>query len=365
MTGIMRTIAIASALLLTTGIALLGQRTAGTGWTPVLQVRAVSATPEGSTSNASGDWQLVKGGEPLAMSFWTGPMLCVLGTARGTEPPALASTAKTLWTLTGEYLGEHGGRQEMRVTSKFVRLGGREGVGATTQTLALREGDEVTLDAITEPLDQGCKVHAITFDARVVLQPSEPSLARPGYTADLWLVHDGPFQAQMHERLIMKVDGTASVPFRFGLMTFTLPQVDPRQGDLAGAILVTGAIRARTRTDGQVDLDIETNRMMYGLSNLEVMPVLAPVRETLTLKPGETMAVDFPPPGSGVSTVPLDSSSGGGGSVRIEAGRARTDPPVGLPGETVTVKGNRLTVNTGMFFKGHKTQLLITLKPLR
>ena len=363
----MRTIAFSFALLATSGVSPLGQQTAGTGWTPVLQVRAVSATPKGSTVNASGDWKMVKDGEPLAMSFWTGSSLCVLGTARGTEPPPAMSPGKTLWTLTGHYLGEHSGRHEVRLTSRFARLGGREGSAATTQTLELQEGDEVTLDAITEPLDSDCKVHAITFDARVMLQPSEPVLARTRYTADLWLVHNGPFQAQMHDRLMVNVDGTAPMPFRFGLMTFTLPQVDPRQGNIAGAILVTGSIRARTRTDGQIALDIETNRLMYGLSNLEEMPLLAPVRETLTLTPGETMAVDFPPPSRAVSTVPLDSSSGAGssGSMRVEGGRGRVDPPAGVPGEVVTVKGNRLTVDTGMLFKGHKTQLLITLKPLR
>jgi hypothetical protein len=33
--------------------------------------------------------------------------------------------------------------------------------------------------------------------------------------------------------------------------------------------------------------------------------------------------------------------------------------------DVVTVSGNRLTVDTGTFFRGHKTQLLITLKPPR
>jgi hypothetical protein len=307
------------------------------------------------------------------MSFWTGETLCSIGTGRGAEPPPGMSPGRTIWTVTGDYLGEQDGRHQLKVTSKFVRLGGRDAATATTQTLALRDGDEVTLDAVTEPvLAPTCKVHVVTFDARVVMRPSDPVLARTTYTADLWLVHDGPFEAQLRERLIINVDGTVTMPFRFGQMTFTVPQVDPRQRNISAAILLSGAMRARTRTDGQVDLDLETNRHMYGLSNLDGLPTLtSPLRKTLTLRPGETMAVDFPPPSSGFTSMSLQPSGGGSSgtgrssSVRVEGGRARVEPPGVAPADTVSVKNDWLTLNTAAFFRGHKTQLLVTLKPLR
>ena len=37
-----------------------------------------------------------------------------------------------------------------------------------------------------------CQVHTVTLDARLVLQPSDPALARARYSADLWLVHTDP-----------------------------------------------------------------------------------------------------------------------------------------------------------------------------
>jgi hypothetical protein len=224
----------------------------------------------------------------------------------------------------------------------------------------LRDGDEVTLDAVSEPVDGTCNVHTVTFNARLAMLPSTPALAQTAYAADLWLIHDGPFSAQMRDHIVLNVDGLSGVPFRFQPLTFSLPQVDPRQGTIRASISLSGSIRGRTRADGLVDVDLETNRLVYGIISPESIPPLtSTIRKTLTLKPGETTAIEFPPPSSGVSTVPLDQASG---NADVRVGAAQTAPVD--PRNAVQVVHGRLVLDTPRFFKGHKTQLLIRLKPL-
>jgi hypothetical protein len=348
------------------GVALLAQPAApDTSWAPYLQIRAVASTPEGSTPNMAFVWKLAKDRVPLELAFSAPETLCDpmrFGLAAGSlagGPP------RTLWTARGEYLGEQAGRQQMRVTTRFLRLGGRDTSTESTQLLSLREGDTVTLDAISEPIDSGCNVHVMTLEARLVLQPADPALAQARYTADMWLVHDGPLSAQMREHLILTVDGTTNFSFVFKQLTFTLPQLDPRQGSVAGAISVAGSLRARSRSDGLVDVDIETNRSLYGLSTRDGArsPVALTLRKTLTLKPDETTAIDFPPPAKGSTSTVLSGRAGDRG----QAGASGTPSEAtqsSARGTAVEVKEDRLVLNTGEFFKGHKTQLLITLKRL-
>lgn len=357
---------IVAILLSSSGAALLAQSTVpATGWVPSLQIRALASTPQGTTATLAFAWKLVKDGAPLDVVFSVPETLCDPMTFAPAGRYAPEGPPRTLWKAHGEYLGEQAGRQQMRLTTRFLRLAGRDTPTESTQPLSLREGDTVTLDAVTEPIDSACNVHVMALEARLVLQPADPALAQARYTADMWLVHDGPLSAQMHEHLMLTIDGTTSFPFVFKQLTFTLPQLDPRQGSIAGAISVAGSLRARTRSDGLVDVDVETNRSLYGLSTSDGArsPIAVTVRKTLTLKPDETTAIDFPPPARGFTSAILSGQAGdkgqpGGGGALSGATQA---PP---PGPAVEVKGNSLVLNTGEFFKGHKTQLLITLRRL-
>jgi len=361
----MRSFTHVAALALCAGVLLAAQQPGDNGWIPVLQVSAASSTPEGTKVTVAQEWKFAKDGEPLAMTFWAGPTLCALGTAGGGYAglPPESGTGRAMWVLTGSWLGEQAGRQQLRLTSKLLRVGGRDSSQSTTQTLSLRDGDEVTLDAISEPLDASCNVHTVTFDARLAMQPATPALAQTTYAADLWLIHDGPFDAEMRERLIVNVNGLTSVPFVFNQLKFSLPQADPRQGNISAAITLTGSIRGRTRADGLVDVDLETNRLVYGITSPEsVPPLTSTIRKTLTVKPGETTAVEFPPPSTGVASAALDSAPGGGQG-RVGAAKPGA-APAGQEGAVRVVNG-RLVLDTARFFRGHKTQLLITLKRLR
>jgi hypothetical protein len=360
-------------ILLTAALAALGPAgalaqngTAATGWIPTLEIRGVQALSEGSAL-VLGERKLVKG-EPASVTIWTGRSLCALGI--GAEPTATFGDPANVWRMNSDYLGERNGRHEVRVTSGFSRLSDSAAGTTTTQTFSLQEGDRIVLDALSEPVSPACSVHVVTFEARLALQPTNPALARATYTADMWLVHTGPDGKEQREHLVMNVDGSTVVPFMFNRLAFPIPQVDPRQGNAEAVIQLTGALRARPRADGVVDLDVETSRLVFGLDNPDAPFRSSPttVRKTLTLKADETTAIDFPPPSRGFSVIALERDG------KTHRFRAKPDAVKVTPGtgkkdfelrESIEVKDGKLYLYTNKFFGGHKTQLLITLKPLR
>lgn len=353
------------------GTTLLAQTDqAGTGWTPVLELRVMSATPQGTTANQSSPWKLVKAGDPIAAEVATGATLCSVavsstGSVTINGAPAATMPQSNIWKVTGEFLGEQAGRYAIRVTSGFTRLAGREPPAATTQTLSLREGDNVVLDALTGKVDGACQVHAVTMDARVVLKPADPALARTRYTADLWLVHTNPDGQEQRERLIANVDGSASVPFMFNRLSFPVPVVDPQQGDADAFIQLTGALRARPRADGLVDVDVDTNRIVYGMERPDRSSgFTGPMtRKTLTLKVEETTAIEFPPPSSGFVSVVLGEPQATGRISVIAKPEGQSQPSASGP--AIEVIRGRLVLHTDRFFKGHRTQLLVRLRLLK
>jgi hypothetical protein len=340
------------------GTTLLAQE-GGTGWTPTLELRVLSAFPDGARANASGTLRLAKG-EPARKTVWSGATLCAVGIG-GDEPMPAASAPAIVWKMTGEYLGEQGGRHQVRVTAGFTRFAGRDSSAMTTQTLSLREGDGVVLDALSAPIDSGCPVHTVTLDARLVMQALDPALARARYVADLWLVHTNPEGQEQREHLVMNVDASGPVPFNFNRLAFPLPQLDPRQGDAEAVIRLGGSLRARARTDGLVDVEIETSRMLFGLERSGSPPSsgFMTTRNTLKLKSDETTGIEFPP-GRGFSKLALGPT----GQAMGRAGVAVAGAPPPAPVNAVEVQGNVLALYPERFFKDHRTQLLVRLRRL-
>ena len=153
------------------------------------------------------------------------------------------------------------------------------------------------------------------------------------------------------------------MPFNFNRLAFPVPHLDPRQGDAAAVIRLGGSLRARARPDGLVDVEIETNRMLFGLekSDSSPGPAFATTRKTLTLKSDETTAIEFPPPASGYASLALDKGgSGVGGVVTIRPGAQAMSAGT----SDAEVKDGRFVLFTNRFFKGHRTQLLVRLRRL-
>ena len=334
------------------------------GWAPLLELRVMVAMPEGNVAASSKRWKLVKGGEAIGATVTTGRPLCVVGMGPIDSKPG--PTQPHVWRMTGEFLGEENGRQQIRVTTRFSRLAGVEDSAPVhTQTVSLRDGDSIVLDALTAPLQAGCTVHAMTMELRLAMSADDPALARARYAADLWLVHTDPSGREQREHLLTNVDGSGAVPFMFNRLAFPVPVVDPRQGSAEATIQVTGAIRARTRTDGAIDLDIDTDRRLFGFEYPDKPPNRTPMstRKTVTVRADETTAIDFPP-GRGMVSLALGASESRTGVAGGFGGRTNPESPA-VDGPVIEVKSGWLVLHTGRFFKDHKTQLLIRLRRLR
>ena len=119
--------------------------------------------------------------------------------------------------------------------------------------------------------------------------------------------------------------------------------------------------------DGLVDVDIDTNRAIFGLDRPD-KPYdsgLPAARKTLTLKADETTAIDFPPPSSGYAMLTLGdrgTTSGVGMGARASGSPAAQVTEWRDP---LTVSRGQLVLNTSQFFRGHRTQLLVRLRRLR
>jgi hypothetical protein len=335
------------------------------GWIPVLELRAVSSTSEGANTFVTGPRNLVKG-EPFAATITSGETLCALGMAGADVPPG--PSPSNVWKLSGEYLGEQAGRHQIKVTSGFTLQAGQPASGTTTQTLSLREGDHVALDILTGAPSAKCQSRNVIIDAALVMRPADPALARARYAADLWLVHTDPNGQQQKEHLITNVDGSTTTSFNFSRLSFPMPFSDPRLANVEAFIQLKGALRARTRTDGLVELDVDTNRIIFGAERTDNPSTASPppARKTLTLKADETTAIDFPPPASGYVTLGWDrastSGTGRAGVAARSGGSGQAATPDGVP---VQVNGDSLVVNTSAFFKNHRTQMLVTLHRVR
>ena len=365
----MRRILLALAPMLLVSAAAFAQSEPGAaGWAPALLIRGIPSYPEGMRATVSSDRYLKKTDQG-SIQMWTSRGLCGLGVGDGdlmqvNGPPA------NVWRANWEYLGEQGGRHQVKITSGFTRLGSRDTSAMTTQTVSLREGDAVVLDALSGPLEDRCEVHAITFEARLIMKPANRSLAATRYVADMWLVHTDPSGQERRQHLLLTADGRNPVPFAFERVGFPLPQVDPRQGNAEVVIRLTGAVRLRPRLDGQVDIDLETDSLLFNVERPENpvhdMP-FGTARKTLTMKEDETTAIEFP--AKGIANMALidgrsGSSAGGGGGtggVGIRVGPGFSVESAAA----VEVRGNRLNVNLAPFFKDHRTQLLVTLKRAR
>jgi hypothetical protein len=354
-----------SAVALTAlGLTTAQPRAVTEGWTPELELRVMVAMPEGNVAASSKRWKLVKGGEPIGATVTTGRPLCVVGIGPIDSKPG--PTQPHVWRLTGEFLGEQNGRQQIRVTTRFSRLAGVEDSAPThTQTVSLRDGDSIVLDALTAPLQAGCTVHALTMELRLAMSADDPALARARYAADLWLVHTDGNGREQREHLLTNVDGSGAVPFMFNRLAFPVPQIDPRQGNPEATIQLTGAIRARTRTDGAIDLDIDTDRRLFGFEYPDKPLKRTPTstRQTVTVKADETTAIEFPP-GRGMISLAMGTSAGMSGAGAGGGGRVNPESP-SADGLVIDVVRDLVRLHMGRFFKDHKTQLLIRLRRLR
>ena len=350
------------------------------GWTPVLELRVVAAAPDGDRTTTSNSWPLEANGQPVTNTIVASSTLC--STGGGNDDIALRSPQPdNIWKFSAALEGVDSKGYRVRVTSQFDRLAAGAVPAPWTQQFVFREGEEVTIDTIRAASDGPCHIRTLTMRARLLLRATDPAAQAARYTADVWLVHTDVAGAERRQHIVLNLDGSGPTSFLFNSVGFALPQLSPLQGDLEAFIQVGGALRARARVDGLIDLDVDTARQigLHHPSTMNDRPFpRARGQKNLTLKNDETVAIDLPIP-SGYSMLALTAAArfnvgvgtrAGAGGVAVGAiatgatGAGGSTQP-SAPTVAVEVKNDVMRFNTGLFFKGHKAQLLIRLHKTR
>jgi hypothetical protein len=325
---------------------------------PYIQFGLLKAGQTVATSTVGADLVL---GTPSSVRFVARQSLCDSqfgGPFEKLPPPA--ADAKHLVRLTAELLSEKEGAYSVRLTSQHLRAaGGPDAEPPLEQTATLRDGDRVVVDMVRDSVP-GCAIPAVTIEAKFLVR-QDPALAQAVYLADVWFVHKDDAGHEWNQHLTANVNGAVDVPLVFKDVTFPLPRIDPAQDEFTAYVRVAGTLRARTRPDGLVDLDVNTQRSV-GL----LLPSMPPgaagggTRKTITVRLGETTAIELPQPSSGYVVTALRIGEKMPGSGVIGARPAGTEDQGVLP--KMSIRDGRFVFNTGAFFKDHVTRLLIRLR---
>ena len=157
------------------------------------------------------------------------------------------------------------------------------------------------------------------------------------------------------------MNGAVDVPLVCKDVTFPLPKIVPAQDEFTAYVRVAGTLRARARHDGLVDLDVNTQRSA-GL----LLPGSPPgahgssTRKSITVRLGETTAIEIPQPSSGYVMTALRIGEKMPRAGVIGARPAETEGQTILP--KTSIRDGRFVFNAGALFKDHVTRLLIQLR---
>lgn len=234
----------------------------------------------------------------VAPTFREPDDLCVGSLEFGFDPTVL-DRAAAAWLVEARLLDV--GHGEATLDLKWTRRVNRAdltpaGSFTSAERITLREGDSRILDLIrtTHRSSAGCGSFGLTYGVQFE-GPRTLSDAAIGY--DLWLVQKDADGELVTDRYRVTAKQGQQVDYFFKPLSYTAD--GRRSDDAAAAILmnVSGAIRGRVRTDGNIDLTVEGSR---GFTDAAATASTASHGRTmLTVRPGETIEVltDLPVPG--------------------------------------------------------------------
>ena len=351
---------VAVAIACSAVVAAVAQKPADnpTGTRPYVQFGLVWPGETAPTSWTGDD---LVAGTPATARFVAGQSLCQSTFGGPFEKlPSSPADARYVIRLAAELLGEKDGAYSVRLTSQHVRFAGAsEPDPPLVRTVSVRDGDRVALDMVRDVVP-GCETAALTLEAKFFVR-QDPALAQAVYAADVWFVHRDDAGHEWNQRLTANVNGAVDVPLVFKDVTFPLAKLDPAQDEFTAYVRVAGTLRARARHDGLVDLDINTQRSA-GL----LLPSSPPgaygssTRQSITVRLGETTAIELPQPSSAFVMTALRIGEKMPGSGVIGARPAGTGEQTVLP--KMSIRDGRFVFNIGAFFKDHVTRLLIRLR---
>jgi hypothetical protein len=242
-------------LVLPTSGAGLSQGVAPAGGSPTVRVmlRAVETPESGPASVANTANTDLRTGETGAITFWVDNSLCEHGTGGGIPHGAVAS-----WTVQSTVISARTDRIAIDVS--IERRDVPNAVRSDVRHLVLTEGAPHVLDFIeaNDSTRASCGTRNIVLDISASIVDSAESAAA-AFALDLWLVHRDANGAQWTRHETRLAMGGESVPFRFRSLRFPVDALVSSSGVFIDE-KVSGAIRARLRADGSVDVSLIVSR---------------------------------------------------------------------------------------------------------
>jgi hypothetical protein len=295
--------------------------------------------------------------------------LCTLGAFNG-ESKTLAELVRDhphVWTFTTT----PGKRTRGAIVVNFEWARYSDGVSAQAarsgrQELHLLEGRAYVLDLVRADGDaNGCHVGSVVVEVTAGVR-DDPTLADELLLYDLWLVHTDQAGRKRSQHLVMSGLHGMELPFAFSPMRLPVPKLAPDQYGFEVATRVSGTFRGRLTSEGRIEMDVAVgrrHRLERTGTTSDTISDAGPAgnigngRKTLSLAPGETVAIQLPLSG-GVSAARATPGSRGISGTSAGA-RQGSGASAGAP---VTLNDGTLHVNFDSFFDGHDMSVLIRVR---
>jgi hypothetical protein len=219
------------------------------------------------------------------------PGTCEIGW--GNTGGAGADWGGTGWTVEGRLIALRGDAAtiDLRWRRNFGVLQSDDTPAEWQDTVTLREDEKMPFDMVRAPTDSSspCQWYVAQVGVQL-LDP--PEVAGAALRYEMWLVHHDKNGRESTDRLQLAGDQAAVVKYTFKPLRISRGGSLVEAADEASSdVTVSGGVRGRARTDGLIDLTVETWRSIrypVGISGRGGT-------KQLTVRPNETVEVGLPP----------------------------------------------------------------------
>jgi hypothetical protein len=289
---------LASVLVFVGGLSGTAQEPTGR-WDSSSETRPILSVKAGGVGRSSIELHL---NEPVRLvvtpTFRDPDDLCVSSLQFGFDPTVL-DRAPAAWLIEARLveLRQAEATLDLKWTRRVNRADLSPGGSFTSeQRIDLREGDSRILDLIraAHPTSTGCESFGLTYEWGL---EGARTLSDAAIAYDLWLVQQDADGELVTDRYKVTAKQGQQVDYFFKPLPYTADGRRSDNGTTAILMNVSGAIRGRVRTDGNIDLTVDGSRFFTDAA--ATAATASHGRTVLTVKPGETVEVlsDLPIPG--------------------------------------------------------------------
>lgn len=355
---------IALAVAVAGGVGLeMGHPRAESGFMPMIEVHSRTMKRDGGILQSATGNEFFVPGTRVTMSINAGTThpgemtLCGGGVGGDGAVGDKLKRSSFVWMLTTLPVKYENGRGTFDLEwARYRADNGERPVAQGKWTLTLAEGQTQVVDLVHgAPGSGNCNAESTLVEVGVAVK-EDPKLAQTVLQYDLWLTHHSPDGEQKVRHFVGMGTQGAEVAFAFVPLRFPVPQLVSNQLPYDLIMSVLGKLRGRVSADGRIALAVDTTR------NDGMGPRGEPATgygggsgsKFVEIAEGEAIEIELPV-GSGSSSRPAFA----GVTPPPRAGGRVPDT------EPVTVRDGRVTVEEGLFFKGHRTSLVVQVRQVR